>query len=392
MADGLTIDCSVYHAIDGRHRQGEGEVICALMRSSTRQARFEGSAQPGKLVFVLDNRFSWMKSKDLKLVVRQRPTATSPTPAIEQEAASPTVSSTSLQVASCLTATEEAKFSLVDRMDGLVEDEVLLVPPGASTQLASAVDESGTVATDSAEQAALRRSQQLLASLGTLSAQCKEYLPSDASTYKQLQSWTDALRRLSRPYTLAFVGGFNVGKTSVINTLLRRSTTPDGTSQPLLPARMMPTTSVNVYLRHCVSETHGEGQLSYYRMNHPVNSNQSQANVAAKRAELSEGEFRSLLDLNERAEGSSLESHASGAGGGAYSLAVEGDLFAPGCFGDYLQDRLTLIDTRGDGDVRSGTLGSTDASDGDVDEFDAVVCVLDAQRIGKLNLWHLHWL
>ncbi len=388
----MTIDCSVYHAIDGQHRQGEGEVVCALLRSTTRQASFEGSEQPGKLVFVLDNRFSWMKSKDLKLVVRQRPTATSPTPAIEQEAASPTVSSTSLKVASCLTATEEAKFSLVDRMDGLVEDEVLLVPPGASTQLASAVDESGTVATDSAEQAALRRSQQLLASLGTLSAQCKEYLPSDASTYKQLQSWTDALRRLSRPYTLAFVGGFNVGKTSVINTLLRSSTTPDGTSQPLLPARMMPTTSVNVYLRHCVSETHGEGQLSYYRMNHPVNSNQSQANVAAKRAELSEGEFRSLLDLNERAEGSSLESHASGAGGGAYSLAVEGDLFAPGCFGDYLQDRLTLIDTRGDGDVRSGTLGSTDASDGDVDEFDAVVCVLDAQRIGKLNLWHLHWL
>jgi GTPase SAR1 family protein len=385
VAEGLTIDCSIYHAIDGQHRQGEGEVVCPLLRSTTRQASFEGSAQPGRLVFVLDNRFSWMKSKDIKLIVRERPAAAPPATAA-QEAALPAVPSTSVEAPACSTGTDEAEFSLVDRMDGLVEDEVALVTTGASAQPASVADESVTVTTDSAEQAALRRSQQLLASLGTLSAQAEEFLPSDAATYKKLQSWTDALRRLSRPYTLAFVGGFNVGKTSVINTLLQSSTAPDGTSKSLLPARMMPTTSVNVYLRHCVSATNCKGQLSYYRVKHSVDSNQSQANLTTKQVELSECDFRNLLDLNVRAEGSSLESHASGAGGGAYSLAVEGDLFAPGCFGDYLQDRLTLIDTRGDGDVRSGTLSSMKASGGDVDEFDAVVCVLDAQRIGKLNL------
>jgi hypothetical protein len=76
VAEGLTIDISVYHSIDGQHRKGEGEMVCALSRCTERKARFDGSAKPGKLAFVLDNRFSWMKAKDVSISVRESSTST----------------------------------------------------------------------------------------------------------------------------------------------------------------------------------------------------------------------------------------------------------------------------------------------------------------------------
>ena len=173
---------------------------------------------------------------------------------------------------------------------------------------------------------------------------------------------------------------------------------------------MMPTTSVNVFICHVPASLPSteplperEQQLSYFRVNGSADPAHSSA-----RTPLSEEEFLRLLDLTERAEGSTLDSHASGAGGGAYSLVVEGEIFADGCFGEYLQDRLTLIgsfppavsarvcvlfprlslhfrltsiDTRGDGDVRAGGGASSGAAE-ERELFDAVVCVMDAQRLG----------
>ena len=334
VADGLTIDLSVFHS-KASDRKGEGTVLLPAARTAAEKGRFEGSDAAGKLLFVLDNQFSWAKSKRVRLAVSHAPlrpstpasAAASPT-AVAPVPASPAQHQQEAEAEEELVdaATGEPLLSLTDKLDGLVEDEAALaLGSGVAVAAVGEVAAVAAVSSDSAEQAALRRSQALLASLDAMSAEAAEHLPSDACTIAQLRDWAGALRKLSRRYTLAFVGGFNVGKTTVINTLLRRRRADAGpllpvrahsqSSTPLpqldllfllrdclcLQARMMPTTSVNVFIRHVSpsspppAESDGdpdpEQQLSYLRVD--GSADPAHSSTSGGRRALTEEEFLS---------------------------------------------------------------------------------------------------
>ena len=88
-------------------------------------------------------------------------------------------------------------------------------------------------------------------------------------------------------------------------------------------------------------------------------------------------------------------------GAGRSDAAGAGAAAVGGLGGDpYLRERLTLIDTRGDGDMDAQTTAVSAAvateesagqseriepGEGECGPFDAIVCVLDAQRIGSAD-------
>jgi hypothetical protein len=234
---------------------------------------------------------------------------------------------------------------------------------------------------------------------------------------------------------------------------------------------MMPTTAVPLLIRHThgddattALEADGEG-LRYFQLLHrpqgggqqpqqqgPVQPTEGgvvelrpQPPSARERVELSASEFFAMLDLTAGGSGA-LDSQswtepasrgtpsrpgevgATAAGGCHYSLLMQGRVFdehsgsdATGVVGfgfgraadRYLRERLTLIDTRGDGDIRTTTMAAAAAAADIIKEqpepeaseatkqrrrqeqqeeeeeeeeaFDAVVCVLDAQRIGSAD-------
>ena len=67
----------------------------------------------------------------------------------------------------------------------------------------------------------------------------------------------------------------------------------------------------------------------------------SQHCSCAGTVELSEAEFDTAVDLGGAGK------VAASSSGADYALRVSGPVFQPGCFGQYLEERLTLIDTRG---------------------------------------------
>eukprot|EP01052_Picozoa_sp_SAG31_P033296 SAG31_NODE_3742_length_3930_cov_25.606108_2_plen_351_part_00 len=230
-----------------------------------------------------------------------------------------------------------------------------------------------------AEQAVLEQALQLQRAVAELAHDLVKYIPGDERAKQAVEGWGIELQKLSRPYTLAFVGSFNVGKSALINAVLR----PFSGGTTLLPTRMRPTTAVSVFLHQGKLERHETGaaetKLRYYRVSmgssERLHSRFHAAEVEQEADEVTEKEFKAGVDLGTTGEGTEQNED--------FAFRIIGPLFKPGCFGQYLEQRLTIIDTRGDGDVQSAHHNNGKNAAEAFENFDAVVCVLDAQRIGS---------